>query len=51
MRKVLLLIVLACLLGMNMGCSKVPAGYKGVKVHLLGTSKGIDSEELGPGRY
>ena len=32
-------------------CSKVPAGNVGVKVYLLGTSKGVDSEELGPGRY
>lgn len=33
------------------GCSKVPAGNVGIKVHLLGSSKGVDSEELGPGRY
>lgn len=33
------------------GCSKVPAGNVGVKVYLLGTSKGVDMEELGPGRY
>lgn len=32
-------------------CSKVPAGNVGVKVYLLGTSKGVDTEELGPGRY
>lgn len=32
-------------------CSKVPAGNVGVKVYLLGTDKGVDSEELGPGRY
>ncbi|MEW5803332.1 MAG: prohibitin family protein [bacterium] len=32
-------------------CSKVPAGYRGVKVYLLGTSKGIDTEEVGVGRY
>lgn len=32
-------------------CSKVPAGYKGVKVYLLGTSKGVDHEVLGVGRY
>jgi regulator of protease activity HflC (stomatin/prohibitin superfamily) len=33
------------------GCSKVPAGHVGVKVYLLGTSKGVDVEELGVGRY
>lgn len=32
-------------------CSKVPAGYVGVKVYLLGGSKGVDSEVLGVGRY
>lgn len=32
-------------------CSKVPAGNVGVKVYLLGGSKGVDVEELGPGRY
>ena len=31
--------------------SKVPAGNVGVKVYLLGTSKGVDHETLGPGRY
>ena len=33
------------------GCSKVEAGYVGVKVYLLGGSKGVDSEVLGVGRY
>lgn len=32
-------------------CGKVPAGNVGVKVYLLGSSKGIDNEVLGPGRY
>lgn len=32
-------------------CSKVPAGNVGVKVYLLGGDKGVDSEELTPGRY
>ena len=32
-------------------CSKVPAGNVGVKVYLLGGNKGVDTEELGPGRY
>lgn len=32
-------------------CSKVPAGNVGVKAYLLGSSKGVDTEELGPGRY
>lgn len=33
------------------GCSKVPAGNVGVKVYLLGSSKGVDVESLSPGRY
>lgn len=32
-------------------CSKVPAGHVGVKVYLLGSSKGVDAEELPVGRY
>ena len=44
-----LLIIL--LLGLMYSCSKVPAGHVGVKVYLLGGDKGVDSEELGVGRY
>lgn len=32
-------------------CSKVPAGNVGVKVYLLGKSKGVDMEVLPVGRY
>lgn len=32
-------------------CSKVPAGYVGVKVNLLGSEKGVQQEVLGVGRY
>jgi hypothetical protein len=32
-------------------CRKVPAGNVGVKVYLLGGSKGVDVESLSPGRY
>lgn len=32
-------------------CTKVPAGNVGVIVHMLGGSKGVDSEEVGVGRY
>lgn len=32
-------------------CDKVPAGHVGVKVYLLGGSKGVDSETLDVGRY
>jgi regulator of protease activity HflC (stomatin/prohibitin superfamily) len=42
------LIVAALLLA---ACSKVPAGNVGIKVNLLGGEKGVDIEELVPGRY
>lgn len=48
MKKAVLIIMLALTLA---SCSKVPAGFVGVKVFLLGGAKGIDSEELSPGRY
>lgn len=50
--KKLLGVMLAVLLFTTLsGCSKVPAGNVGVKVYLLGGSKGVDQEELGVGRY
>jgi regulator of protease activity HflC (stomatin/prohibitin superfamily) len=39
------------LLAMVAACERVPAGNVGVKVYLLGGDKGVDSEEVGPGRY
>lgn len=50
MKSVKVLTTLAIAL-IAVGCSKVPAGNVGVKVYLLGGAKGVDSEELGPGRY
>lgn len=32
-------------------CRQVPAGNVGIKFHLLGGEKGVDQEELTPGRY
>ena len=32
-------------------CSKVEAGYVGIKVDMLGSSKGVNDEVLSPGRY
>lgn len=45
------LTILAAALAALVGCSKVPAGNVGIKAYLLGSSKGVDTEELGPGRY
>lgn len=44
-------IILALSMLVLTGCSKVPAGNVGVKVYLLGGDKGVESEELGVGRY
>lgn len=48
MKKIVLAVCVAASLA---ACSKVPAGHVGVKVYLLGGSKGVESEELGVGRY
>jgi regulator of protease activity HflC (stomatin/prohibitin superfamily) len=48
MKKLLLVAAIATAL---VGCSKVEVGTVGVKVHLLGGDKGVDTEQLGPGRY
>lgn len=48
MKKILLIAFLGFFM---LSCSKVPAGFVGVKVYLLGTNRGVDSETLGVGRY
>lgn len=52
MKKIIKLIGIAivAMLGFS-SCSTVPAGNVGVKVYLLGDSKGVQSEQLGVGRY
>jgi len=39
------------ILPLLVSCSKIPAGYVGVKVYLLGTEKGVDAEVLPIGRH
>ena len=39
------------LLAITAGCSKVPNGFVGVKVNMLGSDKGVQAEAVGPGRY
>ncbi|MDL2321365.1 prohibitin family protein [Desulfosarcina sp. OttesenSCG-928-B08] len=52
MRSVGMLILLVSALACLSGClKKVEAGHVGVKVYLLGGSKGVDNEILGVGRY
>jgi regulator of protease activity HflC (stomatin/prohibitin superfamily) len=41
--------VLSCL--MSSCISTVPAGYRGIKVYLLGTKRGVESRQLGVGAY
>lgn len=51
MRKVYNFSLFLIVAAMFAACSKVPSGHAGVKVYLLGGSKGVDHEILGPGRY
>lgn len=50
MRKILGVVLGLGMLGLS-ACSDVPAGNVGVKVYLLGGSKGVDHEVLPVGRY
>lgn len=47
------MVVLVILIGIVslMFLQKVPAGYVGVKVDLLGSDKGVSVQEVGPGRH
>lgn len=48
--KILLLLLMGLVLILS-SCRKVPAGNVGIKYYLLGSEKGVDKEELSPGRY
>ena len=48
----IVLLLIATMFGMSFtSCDRVEAGYVGVKVNLLGESKGVQQEVLGVGRY
>lgn len=49
-KKALTGVLIAGCLGLT-GCDKVPAGYRGVKVNLYGSDKGVAEQSLGVGRY
>jgi hypothetical protein len=52
LKKSLVLGAIMTLATLNLsGCSKVPAGYQGVIVNLYGSSKGVDAQSVGVGRY
>lgn len=44
-------LLLTSIIMLSAACSKVPSGNVGIKVNLLGSSKGVDIQELTPGRY
>jgi regulator of protease activity HflC (stomatin/prohibitin superfamily) len=50
MKKLGKLLLISVLMAGVVGCNNVPSGNVGVLVHKLGGAKGVDSEELGPGR-
>lgn len=41
----------ALMLLILVGCEKVPVGNVGIKVDLYGSDKGVQAEQVGPGRY
>jgi regulator of protease activity HflC (stomatin/prohibitin superfamily) len=45
MKKYLKLLVIGALAAVAVGCSKVPAGYTGVVVNMMGSEKGVDLKE------
>ncbi len=51
MKNIKTLLGLLLIATLFMSCSKVPAGHVGIKFYLLGGDKGVDQEELSPGRY
>lgn len=44
-------IIILSLLLLGVSCSKVKQGHVGIKINLLGSEKGVDSEVVGVGRY
>jgi regulator of protease activity HflC (stomatin/prohibitin superfamily) len=52
MKRILLFTAIVLLAALALvGCQRVPPGYVGVKVYLLGSNKGIQQEVLTVGRY
>lgn len=49
--KIIKLTAISAILILSSACSKVPAGYVGVKVNNYGSEKGVKNEVVGPGRY
>lgn len=49
-RMLKLTMVAVCALSIS-ACTRVPAGYRGVKVNLYGSDKGVSEQSLGVGKY
>lgn len=45
------LVSLLFLMVLSISCTTVPAGYRGIKVYLMGSSTGVDAQPLNVGRY
>jgi regulator of protease activity HflC (stomatin/prohibitin superfamily) len=45
------LVTLLFLMVLSISCTTVPAGYRGIKVYLMGSSTGVDAQSLSVGRY
>ncbi|MCU0696516.1 MAG: SPFH domain-containing protein [Myxococcaceae bacterium] len=43
--------VVVAVASLSSACATIPAGYRGIKVYLLGSPQGVESEPLGVGRY
>lgn len=50
-KKTIITLSIVCVSMLIASCDKVPAGYRGVKVNLYGSDKGVDELSLGVGRY
>ena len=48
MKNIIFVFVLVLLMS---SCRTVPAGYRGIKVYLLGNRKGVETKQLGVGAY
>ena len=46
-----LVVPLLLLASLGSSCATIPAGYRGIRVYLLGSPQGVESEQLGVGRY
>ena len=51
MKTIIIISAIALSFLMSSCISTVPAGYRGIKVYMLGTRKGVESKQLGVGAY